>query len=357
MKNVYIVVRNKRDHFDGDAFELSADALSDGGFPADKIILLDESDAHEFMQTVIECKNFFDNIFIFSQARRVDGLRAKVCELVKCPPAAGIALEAGNKLFFCLPFGFAGAASVRGEVLPYLKEHRGVAESCVYVRACGVPSERMEKVVSEAKAAAPQVGICVQERYGDARIELSYADAPKMQVDEAQRILAAGLNDYIYAIDDTPLNRRVYELLKLRGQKLSLAESFTGGGVASALIEVPGVSEVLFESVVAYSNDSKRKRLGVSAETLSAQGAVSDETAYEMAAGLLGTGGCSVVLATTGIAGPASDNTNKPVGLCYIAVGSREAVYVHKYMFSGTREEITKRAITQALFLLYKQIK
>ena len=75
-----------------------------------------------------------------------------------------------------------------------------------------------------------------------------------------------------------------------------------------------------------------------------------------MAAGLLATGNCTVALATTGIAGPQSDDTNKPVRLCYIAAGTKEAIYVYKYLFKGTREEITKRAIDQALFLLYKQI-
>ena len=76
-----------------------------------------------------------------------------------------------------------------------------------------------------------------------------------------------------------------------------------------------------------------------------------------MAVGLLASGNCDVALATTGIAGPASDNTNKPVGLCYIAVGTSESVFVYKYIFQGSREDITERAVNQALFLLCKQIR
>ena len=76
-----------------------------------------------------------------------------------------------------------------------------------------------------------------------------------------------------------------------------------------------------------------------------------------MAAGILANGVCNVSLATTGIAGPKSDNTNKPVGLCFIAVGLWDNVFVYKYMLEGDREEITRRAINQSLFLLYKQIK
>lgn len=357
MKNVCIVVRNKRKRFCGDEFEEGAKVLAGGGFVIDKYLILGDNDVHEFAQTVIECKNFFDNVFLFSEEDRLAEMRGKVCDLVKGSSFTGAVLETGKKIFFCLPFGASGAALVRSEVLPYLKEKYSVQFGSAYVRACGVPKDLLRKVLEEAKAAAGAVEFNTEEKDGDIRIEILYGDAPKTQVDEAQRIITGGLNEYVYAIDDTPLNRRVYELLKLRGQKLSIAESFTGGGVASSLIEIPGVSEVLFESIVAYENASKRKRLGVLAGTLEEQGAVSDETAYEMAAGLLATGECTVVLSTTGIAGPASDNTNKPVGLCYIAAGTKEAIYVYKYMFKGTRSEITQRAITQALFLLYKQIK
>ena len=135
------------------------------------------------------------------------------------------------------------------------------------------------------------ISVFDSERDGDLRLEILYNDdSPKMAVDEAVRLAAESLNDYTYAVDDTPLNRRIYEMLKLRGMKLSVAESFTGGGVAKKLIEVPGVSEVLFESIVAYDNGSKMRRLGVQQSTLARCGAVSDDTAYEMAAGLIAHG-------------------------------------------------------------------
>ena len=86
-------------------------------------------------------------------------------------------------------------------------------------------------------------------------------------------------------------------------------------------------------------------------------GAVSDETAYEMATGLIAAGDCDISIATTGLAGPKSDRTELPVGLCYIAVGLKEKVYVYRYRFEGTREEITETAINYALFLAYRQLK
>ena len=138
MKNVCIVVRNKRDPYYGEEFGPAASALADGGFPADKIFLIDGADAHEFAQTVIECKNFFDNTFVLAADAELDALRGKLCELVKCPPSAGVALEAGAKHFFCLPFGGAGAALVRGEVIPYLKTKYEVAVGSAFVPALGM---------------------------------------------------------------------------------------------------------------------------------------------------------------------------------------------------------------------------
>ena len=357
MKNACIVLRNNRIPLNGQEFEGGISALLQGGYAADKVYILSQSDPHEFMQTAVECKNFFDNVLVFCEESSRAGVRAKVCEILKVEQSAASVIRADSKAFFCLPFGETGAGIVRAEVLPFLDEKYSVRHAQSVIRAVGVPAERKKALLAQLRN---MTGISVSdsERDGDLRLEILYNDdSPKMAVDEAVRLAAESLNDYTYAVDDTPLNRRIYEMLKLRGMKLSVAESFTGGGVAKKLIEVPGVSEVLFESIVAYDNGSKMRRLGVQQSTLARCGAVSDDTAYEMAAGLIATGNCSVSLATTGIAGPASDNTNKPVGLCYIAVGTRETVFVYKYIFKGGREDITRRAINQALFLLYKQIK
>ena len=109
MKNVCIVVRNKRDPYYGEEFGPAASALADGGFPADKIFLIDGADAHEFAQTVIECKNFFDNTFVLAADAELDTLRGKLCELVKCPPSAGVALEALGLYGYLVEFAGAGA--------------------------------------------------------------------------------------------------------------------------------------------------------------------------------------------------------------------------------------------------------
>lgn len=357
MKNACIVIRNKKEYYTGAEFEGALGALIDGGYYIDKVYILSREDSHEISQTFVECKNFFDNVFLFAPQSELGALRAKLGELLQAEQGAGSVFEAGKKTFFCYPFGKEGAGLVRGEAVPYLDKKYALQHARTVIRAVGVPRDRLRNLTERLRQ-SEGLSFHLCENNGELRTEVLYdSSSPKMAVDAAVRLVAEALDDFTYAVDDTPLNRRVYELLKLRGLKLSVAESFTGGGVASRLIEVSGASEVLFESVVAYDNESKISRLGVSGETLARFGAVSDETAYEMAAGLIATGNCSVSLATTGIAGPKSDGTGKPVGLCYIAVGTRETVYVYKYIFKGTREEITERAINQALFLLYKQIK
>ena len=197
-----------------------------------------------------------------------------------------------------------------------------------------------------------------RRRYAEDVIEIVYdSSVPRMLTDDVLRLLAEGLGDSVYALDDTPIEKRLVQLLKLRDKKISVAESFTGGGVARRIVSVPGASEVYFEGLNTYDERAKIKRLGVSEYTLGTMGAVSDETAYEMASGLIATGDCDIAVATTGLAGPRSDRTELPVGLCYLAVGLKEKVYVYRHRFSGSREDITETAINYALFLAYRQLK
>jgi PncC family amidohydrolase len=161
----------------------------------------------------------------------------------------------------------------------------------------------------------------------------------------------------IYAEDDVSLSQRLFELLNVRGKTLSVAESLTGGQVCSLFIENPGASACFYEGVVCYSNESKIKRLGVGKDTIANYGAVSSETAYEMAAGLLAHGGCDVSIATTGIAGPTGATMTKPMGLTYIAIGTPEKVHVFKHIFAGGRTEVRNAASEAAMFYAIKVLK
>lgn len=149
---------------------------------------------------------------------------------------------------------------------------------------------------------------------------------------------------------------KVCEILINKNLKIAVAESLTGGMISAKLVDFPGISKVYMEGITAYSNESKINRLFVKKETLEKFGAVSKETATEMALGVLKNLNCDVSISTTGIAGPTKDNSNKPVGLVYIAVCVKGEVYVNEYNFSGNREQIRNKAVEKAFENLYVRI-
>ena len=124
---------------------------------------------------------------------------------------------------------------------------------------------------------------------------------------------------------------QLVKLLKEKGLVLATAESCTGGLIAKRITDVSGSSSVFECGVVSYSNRIKQEILGVSAQTLEKYGAVSAECAREMVEGVLKLSGADLAVAVTGIAGPESDNTNKPVGLVYIAFSDKKNTLVREY--------------------------
>ena len=163
------------------------------------------------------------------------------------------------------------------------------------------------------------------------------------------------ISEFIIGEDDDRIENTIYECLNL-GKKpltISTAESCTGGMIASKLIEVPGISENFIESIVSYSNEAKIKRLKVKKETLEKYGAVSEEVAREMLAGLK----TDVGISTTGIAGPGGGTKDKPVGLVYIGIKVKNEVKVFKRELKGDRNKIRQRAMMHALYNLLKILK
>jgi len=144
------------------------------------------------------------------------------------------------------------------------------------------------------------------------------------------------------------LARKVGAALKARGWKLVSAESCTGGWVAMALTAVAGSSDWFERGYVTYSNDAKREDLGVSESTLRRHGAVSEETAREMAAGALRRGG-QVALAITGVAGPTGGTPDKPVGMVCFAWTDGSKMRSETKRFDGDRESVRRQSVVHAL--------
>ncbi len=144
--------------------------------------------------------------------------------------------------------------------------------------------------------------------------------------------------------------------LKEKKLWISVAESFTSGRVSAEIVKIPGASAVFYEGIVAYSNQSKNARLNVSESTLKLYGAVSPQCCAEMSQGLISTGKCDFAISTTGIAGPASDDTKKPVGLCYLGFSTKNFTEVFEYNLKGNREDITSVAVAESLYIANKLI-
>jgi len=161
---------------------------------------------------------------------------------------------------------------------------------------------------------------------------------------EVSKIIA----DYIYSYNDESVEEVFYSLLKEKNMKVAFCESCTGGLITSRFTRIPGVSGVLDRGLVTYSNEAKINELGVKEETLKKYGAVSEQTAIEMAEGLLKKSDVDIAISTTGIAGPSSDDSNKPIGLVYIGIVDKNKSYAIEYHFSGNRESIQKKATNYA---------
>ena len=147
--------------------------------------------------------------------------------------------------------------------------------------------------------------------------------------------------------------REAGKLLMRRGLTLATAESCTGGLIAHRITNVPGSSGYFDRGFIVYSNNSKAELLGVKASLIERYGAVSREVAQAMAEGSRTVSGAGVGLAVTGIAGPISDESKKPVGLVYIAVSvANGSAAVEKHQFRGTRLQIKRQSAEAALALL-----
>lgn len=152
------------------------------------------------------------------------------------------------------------------------------------------------------------------------------------------------------------MEKRVIEKLRERGLLLATAESCTGGLCAKRLTDVPGASQVFCGGVVSYTNDVKMRLLGVKEETLAQFGAVSGETAREMAEGARKATGADVAVSVTGVAGPSSDEMGNVVGTVFIAFSSEKETISEKLQLSGDREKIREQSVNAMLWLAMRKI-
>lgn len=153
------------------------------------------------------------------------------------------------------------------------------------------------------------------------------------------------------------IEKAVADILAARGLTMTTAESCTGGLISARMVNVPGVSNVFRAGFITYANEAKQKFLGVEEETLMQFGAVSRQTAEEMAEGAARAAEADVAVSVTGIAGPDGGTREKPVGLVYIGCYISGNVKVEEYHFDGDRIQVRERTAQTALMQLLECLK
>lgn len=365
MKNACVVLKNESGTPQDRAYSTLLKGFASCGYAFGETRILSCPPNEKLVRTLNDLKAEYDTLLVLTEKNSLPSVKSLASGVFRednftgAENGGGIFAENEKTLFLLPADGEETLSYIKTVCVPYLSKKFGTRLDKLVVRAVGASESRVKSLIASARTLSKdKMRYCHTRLYDEDIVEIFYDQtAPKMLLDDVLRVFAEGFGDTMYALDDTALEEQLVRLLKIRGQKISVAESFTGGGIASKIVSVSGASEVYFEGLNTYNELSKVKRLGVSEYTLGTVGAVSDQTAYEMAAGLIATGNCDISIATTGLAGPKSDKSMLPVGLCYIAVGTRERVFVYRYKFDGSRETITKKAINYALFLAYKQLK
>lgn len=242
-------------------------------------------------------------------------------------------------------------------VVPYLKKLEPGVISSQTVKVCGIGESRVETLLMDLIDGQENPTIATYAKPGEVHIRVTAKaenekDARKL-IKPVVKELKSRLGNNVYTTDEeVTMEKAVVDLLIANGLTVTCAESCTGGLLSARLINVPGASEVYKSGYVTYSNKAKRKILGVKKSTLEKYGAVSRQTAEEMAKGLAFLAKSDVAVSITGLAGPDGGTEEKPVGLVYIACSVKGQVTVKEYHFAGNRMAVRAAAVSAALVLV-----
>ncbi len=243
-------------------------------------------------------------------------------------------------------------AMVEKSLLPVLKQRLGLRmEDVTRGTAFLIPESELEEALAAAAFDGAQWGTRV-EGY---RIAFALRGGSDGDRNAMLQRLADHFDPFRLRPGEVDPVELAFARLKQRSQVLVAAESCTGGLVAKLLTDLAGSSEVLWGGIVAYSNEAKRRVLGVSEAVLQSEGAVSRTTVEAMVDGALETaeGGASIAVAVSGVAGPGGGTEDKPVGTVWIAVGSPERpAHARLFRFFGSREIIRRRCAVAALLMI-----
>lgn len=269
--------------------------------------------------------------------------------------APGLILESGEKCMILLP----GPPNemkplFEAQVKPFLKALNPCILYSRTVKLCGIGESKAATIVQDMIDAQENPTIAPYAKTGEVHFRVT-AQAKnekegKKLVKPVVKELKRRFGQAVFATkEEETLEKALAELLLEKGMTIAFAESCTGGMIAGRLVNVPGVSKAFGTGYVTYANKAKRKLLGVKKSTLKQFGAVSVQTATEMAQGALLASGADIAVSVTGIAGPDGGTDKKPVGLVYIGCCVQGRTFVQEYHFLGNREKIRESTVAAAL--------
>lgn len=277
--------------------------------------------------------------------------------------APGVVMEEGHKVIINLPGPpYEMQGMFEDAVVPYLTAKYGLKQ-VIYsrvLRCFGLGESSLEEEIKDLlkQQSNPTIALLAREREIHIRLTALADDVAQAHsmLGSLEEVIRTRIGQHIFATDDDTLAKVVGDLLVERKYKIACAESCTGGMIAAMFTDVPGSSAYFVQGAVTYTNEAKINLLKVKENTIRQHGAVSEQTAREMAEGVRSLAGTDVGLSVTGIAGPGGATEEKPVGLVYIGVAMPDATSVYKYVFSGDRSSVRLYAAKTALDLLRRNL-
>jgi nicotinamide-nucleotide amidase len=297
--------------------------------------------------------------------------------------ASGLIMREGNTIIVALPGPPWELRRIfEDQVVPFLEKEYSPKNLVVtkVLKTCGLkesevdekikdimtgqtPLEVTERSLSVDKILTgqtnnPSIGLLAHPTGVDIRITVRGSDKSKIKqmIAGVESEIGHRLGQYIFGVDDQTLEQVVGFLLYMNKLTVSVAESCTGGLVSHRLTNIPGSSNYYKGSVVAYSDQIKKRSLEVDKKDLDEFGAVSEQVAKQMARGVRKACKADLGLAITGIAGPTGGTHERPVGLVYIALSAGRKIKVKEHKFSGPREIIKAKAATAALDMIRRYL-
>ncbi len=350
-----------------EAFKRSDIVITTGGLGPTNDDITKEIAAKYFNQELVFYSDIWENIKSYfeklglkpTENNKKQAYFPKDCIILDNPngTAPGVILKKENKMIILLPGPPKEMIPMfNNSVKSYLQSLTDYKLVSKTLRFIGIgESELEEKLIDIINSQSnPTIAPYAKENEVTLRITAKSKDDEKANdlIKSIEEKIKDRVGKYIYGYDDTTLEETVAKLLVKNNMTIAVSESCTGGMVSSKLIDYPGISQSFIEGCVTYSNEAKMNRLGVKKETLDKYGAVSSETAIEMAVGIAKNLNTNIGLSTTGVAGPGGGTDEKPVGLVYIGIYINGDVKVKKCNFSGSRDKIRNRATNEALNLL-----